>query len=231
MKRLLHTIVVLTILASPVSAQNAPVIVELYTSQGCSSCPPADEMMQVLADRDDVIPLSLHVDYWDYIGWKDEFAAPQNAERQRAYAAHAGRRSVYTPEMIINGVTDIVGAKPMEVSMAIAKHKEMPSPVQVDLTRSGDTVAIHARSRVGATGPTTVQMLRYVPAREARITRGENSGRSLTYINVTQNWQVLGQWDGQDPLVMQVQAPGGEPVVVIVQAVGPGAILGAARLR
>ena len=85
--------------ALPVAAEQRPVVVELYTSQGCSSCPPADVMFNELAERDDVIVIALHVDYWDYIGWKDEFGDPAHADRQRAYANTAGRRSIYTPEM------------------------------------------------------------------------------------------------------------------------------------
>ena len=89
--------------SSAAMAQQQPVVVELYTSQGCSSCPPADAMFAELKDRKDVIAIALHVDYWDYIGWKDEFGHPAHADRQRAYAAKAGRRSIYTPEMVVHG--------------------------------------------------------------------------------------------------------------------------------
>ena len=100
-------------LAIPATAQENPVVVELFTSQGCSSCPPADALMHDLAAREDVIPLALHVDYWDYIGWKDPFGNPAHADRQRAYAAAGNRRTIYTPEMVVGGVTDIVGTQPM----------------------------------------------------------------------------------------------------------------------
>ena len=137
MKRLIKAIVASVLLVAPAWAENAPVVVELYTSQGCSSCPPADVLFHEIADRDDVIALALHVDYWDYIGWKDEFAHPSHADRQRAYATVAGRRSIYTPEMIVNGETDIVGAKPMQLSEAIAMHRQRPVKVAVNVSREG----------------------------------------------------------------------------------------------
>lgn len=231
MKRLLLTIAGCWIGAVPLAADTSPVVVELFTSQGCSSCPPADALMEKLAERDDVIPLSLHVDYWDYIGWKDEFADPRNADRQRAYAAEAGRRSIYTPEMVINGVTDIVGAKPMELSEAIAEHKEIKSPVVLRLERRGDTVEITAERVDDRTGPMVVQLVRYQPARESQITRGENAGRTIQYVNVTEGWQELQTWDGSEPLALTAQAPGAHPVVVLVQGANAGPILAAARLR
>lgn len=231
MKRLFLIMAACWMSASPLSAQSSPVVVELFTSQGCSSCPPADELMAILAEREDVIPLSLHVDYWDYIGWKDEFAHPRNAERQRAYAAEAGRRSIYTPEMVINGVTDIVGAKPMELSEAIAKHKLIPSPVDLEVVRQGDKVEIRAEMREARSGRMVVQVLRYQSARKSKITRGENAGRTIVYVNVTEDWQALGAWDGQAPLVMTVDAAGDHPVVVLVQGENAGPIYAAARLR
>lgn len=230
MKHILYSIAALGLFLAPVYAQNGPVVVELYTSQGCSSCPPADQMMEVLAERDDVIALSLHVDYWDYIGWKDEFADPNHAKRQRAYAAEAGRRSVYTPEMIVNGVSDIVGAKPIELAMAIEKHKSTAHKVAIDLTRNGDALTISARLLDQAQDAMTVQVLRYQPQRSANITRGENAGRSIRYVNVAQDWQIVSAWDGAAPFYSEVAVPGTLPVVVLVQQGASGPILGAAKL-
>jgi hypothetical protein len=213
-------------------AENVPVVVELFTSQGCSSCPPADEMMTMLTAREDIIALSLHVDYWDYIGWKDEFADPAHAERQRAYAAVAGRRSVYTPEMIVNGQSDIVGAKAMELAMAIEKHKEGARWVLVDLkSREGDVVQVDVTALRDDLRPMDVVMLRYQPTRIARITRGENAGRTLEYLNVAEDWQLLARWDGRAPLSVEANAPGAHPVVVLVQEIDHGPIRGAARLH
>ncbi|WP_415920202.1 DUF1223 domain-containing protein [Tateyamaria sp. SN6-1] len=219
-----------TALTSTVAVAQSPVVVELFTSQGCSSCPPADALLHDLAERDDVIALALHVDYWDYIGWKDEFADPAYAKRQRGYAIEAGRRSVYTPQMIINGETDIVGARPMELSKVIADHLKQPSPVDLNVTRDGDRVRIQATA-TDASAPYIVQMVRYTPAREARITRGENAGHTLTYANVSEGWKILTQWDGTVALDLTADAPGDKPVVVLIQMGPHGPIEAAAQLR
>ncbi|MEO0765582.1 MAG: DUF1223 domain-containing protein [Pseudomonadota bacterium] len=216
-------------LSTPVAAQS-PVVVELFTSQGCSSCPPADKLMHDLAKRDDVIALALHVDYWDYIGWKDEFADPANSDRQRGYAIEAGRRSVYTPQMIINGTTDIVGARPMELSKAIADHSTQTSQVTLSAMRDGDVVRIAAKS-AGRSAGMLIHMLRIQPERTARITRGENAGHTLTYANVTEDWKILREWDGATDLELETQASGDAPVVVLVQMGRHGPILAAAQIR
>lgn len=217
--------------ATSAVAQDHAVVVELYTSQGCSSCPAADALLHELSDRDDVIALALHVDYWDYIGWKDPFANPAHAERQRAYAAAAHRRSIYTPEMVINGQTDIVGAKPMELAKAISEHAQQVPRVGLDVTRDGENLNIAARVLTTIDGPMIVQMLRYSPRGVTEIKRGENAGKTIEYTNIVEDWQVLGTWDGVEPLSIEAPAPGDKPAVVIIQAENAGAILAAARLK
>ena len=219
----------LSSLGLPVVAQS-PVVVELFTSQGCSSCPPADKLLHELAQRNDVIPLALHVDYWDYIGWKDEFSHPDYAKRQRGYAMQAKRRSVYTPQMIVNGVTDIVGARRMELSKAIAHHADLPSRVELSVNRSGSEILINAQP-TNVDGPLIVRMLRYTPQRSAHITRGENAGHTMLYANVTENWTVLAEWDGTTALALTSVVEGDKPVVVLVQQDQHGPILAAVRLR
>lgn len=219
----------LSSLGLPVMAQS-PVVVELFTSQGCSSCPPADKLLHELAQRNDVIPLALHVDYWDYIGWKDEFSHPDYAKRQRGYAMQAKRRSVYTPQMIVNGVTDIVGARRMELSKAIAHHADLPSRVELSVNRSGSEILINAQP-TNVDGPLIVRMLRYTPQRSAHITRGENAGHTMLYANVTENWTVLAEWDGTTALALTTVVEGDKPVVVLVQQDQHGPILAAVRLR
>lgn len=218
-------------LVTPLRAQENPVVVELYTSQGCSSCPAADALLHELAERDDVIALALHVDYWDYIGWKDPFGHPAHAERQRAYAAQGNRRSIYTPEMVVQGVTDIVGAKPMKLAKAIAEHARVASKVRLDLARDGDTLRISARTLSGPQGDMTVHMLRYSPLETTQIKRGENAGKTLKYANVVEGWTVLGTWDGASPLSMTAPVKGAKPTVVIIQSRDAGPIMAAARLR
>ena len=217
--------------AAPASAQSTPVVVELYTSQGCSACPPADKMLHELAKRDDVIPLALHVDYWDYIGWKDEFASPAHTERQKAYAAAMGSRSVYTPQMIVNGSDSIVGAKAMQLSEAILEHAMQPRAVELTLQRAGDVLTIRAAMIEGAASEDMiVQVVRYTPSRSVQITRGENAGHTMHYANVVSALDIVAEWDGSDGLDMTTPVSGNDPVAVLVQKVGHGKIVAAARL-
>lgn len=206
-----------------------PVVVELYTSQGCSACPPADEMMHALAERDDVIALALHVDYWDYIGWKDVFARPEHAERQRGFAARAGKNMVYTPQMVIDGVAHVVGNKPVRVTEILMKHAEAPDPVAVSVARDGDAVTIRAQGRVSET--VDVHLVRFVRKQSVAITRGENRGKTISYANVVRDWSVLTQWSGRSPLELRVALSDDLPLAVLIQHPDHGAILGAAALR
>lgn len=211
------------------SAQSGPVVIELYTSQGCSSCPPADAMLHDLAKRDDVIALALHVDYWDYIGWVDMFANPQFTARQHAYARAANSATVYTPQMVIGGVDHVIGSRPVQVMETVQAHSRAANPVAVSLTRSGDNVQINAQP--GGDGDYVVQLVRYTPQETVEIRRGENAGRNLSYANIVRSWETIGQWDGRSAFSMVAQAPGAEPVVVIVQHASNGPIVGAAQLR
>ena len=236
MKPLIYPVLAaFSLLAAPLQAeQDQPVVVELFTSQGCSSCPAADEMLAELADREDIIALALHVDYWDYIGWEDPFGDPAHAERQRGYAAVGGRRSVYTPELIVQGETDIVGAKPMKLMDAVERHAEAAPQVALTLARSGETLEIEAAPLTDANGPMQVHMLRYSPRERTKVTRGENAGHVMEHSNVVRGWQVLADWDGSAPLSLTAKTKGDLPVVVIVQRQepgGPGAILAAARIK
>ena len=216
----------------PVWAQSNPVVVELFTSQGCSSCPPADALLQELTTRDDVIPLALHVDYWDYIGWKDEYADPAHTARQRAYARYGGRKMIYTPQMIVNGQQDVVGARALELAELIALHRAAAQNVSVQVERRGDMLTIRAPQPAEPVGGALiVQLVRYTPLRKAHITRGENAGLELDYVNIVDGWTVLGQWDGTGPFAMQVELDGDRPAVVLIQREGPGAIVAAARVR
>ena len=226
--------IVATLLAwgLPAHAQSQPVVVELFTSQGCSSCPPADKFMHELAARDDVIALALHVDYWDYIGWKDKFASPRNTARQKAYAVAAGRRSVYTPQMIIDGGDHVVGNHPMDVAELVRAHSERPRSVSLRVTRLGnDRMRIELAPRGPVSGPMMVHLVRYRPEETVDITRGENAGKRISYANIVSEWTVLGEWDGAAPLRIEADIPGKMPTVVLVQKKGPGLIEAAARLR
>ncbi len=231
MRRLIPTIAILmTGFAGSVAlAQDNPVIVELFTSQGCSSCPPADEMLQELARMDGVIPLALHVDYWDYIGWADHFALPQFTKRQQDYAVAAGEQTVYTPQLIVGGLDAVVGADAMAVMDHIRNHAASPTGVSLDLTREGSVLRIHATG--AAEGPLRVQLVRYDPSETVSIERGENAGHTLKYVNIVTSWDVVGEWQGGADYSLEVPIMGAEPVVVILQQPGPGRIMAAAELR
>lgn len=218
--------------AGPGLAQDGRVVVvELYTSQGCSSCPPADAYLAQLAAEPGVIALALHVDYWDYIGWTDQFASPQFTLRQKAYARAEGHRTIYTPQIIVNGVERVEGAQPDQVQGDIRAHQAQATPVDLSVTRQGDQVAISASADQALPGPVKVQLVRYHPAETVTISYGENAGRTLDYRNIVTEWSVLGDWDGAAPLTMTAPARGDDPLVVILQAAGPGPILAAAELK
>ncbi|MFP4239449.1 DUF1223 domain-containing protein [Rhodosalinus sp.] len=220
----------LTLIATAAWTTERGVVVELFTSQGCSACPPADELLADLAEREGVIALALHVDYWDYIGWKDSFAQPRFTQRQKAYARANHDRSVFTPQIIVGGQDRVMGAKAMKVMDLIAAHAQTPQPVSLSLVRDEGRLTV-ALSAERAMGPADVQLVRYRPSSNVHIKRGENAGRTFDYANVVTDWKVLGRWDGQAPLRLRVEAEGDSPVVVIVQEAGHGRVLAAARLR
>lgn len=207
------------------------VVVELYTSQGCSSCPPADALMETLVTQPGVIALALHVDYWDYIGWKDTFALARFTDRQKAYARAAGEKMIYTPQMIVGGTERIIGTEAGELAAAISRRAALPAPVALHLTRSGDVLEIRATADKPLTRPVRVQVVRYLPQQTVEIVGGENAGQIVTYSNIVTDWQVVGEWPGTAPLEMSVAATGMDPLVVILQHEGPSDIVAAASLR
>lgn len=214
---------------SPEVATNG-VVVELYTSQGCSSCPPADAFLAELAGAQHVIALALHVDYWDYIGWEDEFAHAAFTERQKSYARVAKSRMIYTPQMIVGGVDRVEGNAPDAVVKLIGKHLAAARPVTLSVERRGDVLVIRAEADPPLSAGAEVQLVRYLPEATVAIERGENAGLTVTYRNIVTGWDKIGDWPGTAPLEMQAAVPQDEPVVVIVQEPGPAAILAAAQL-
>jgi len=218
-------------LASVAAVQAEPVVVvELYTSQGCSSCPPADEFVAMLASDPRILPLALHVDYWDYIGWADSFAQAKFTDRQRAYAKAAGSRTIYTPQLIIGGADRIEGFAPQETAERLRAHLNSETPVRLTVTREGNMLVIRAEADPPLDEAVRVQLVRYTPAKTVMIERGENAGRTITYTNIVTSWQRLEDWSGQAPLELRMPYDGGEPGAVIVQADGPAAILAAVRI-
>ncbi len=208
-------------------------VLELFTSQGCSSCPPADRLLGSLARKPDVVAVSLPVDYWDYIGWKDTLASPAFTARQKAYAVALGGRQIYTPATIVNGLSDAIGSDAAAIERAIAatRGRDNALSLHIKLVDTGRRLAIEVPA--GAGGPAGVFLLKILRARTVHIGRGENAGRSVTYVNVVRAIEQLGEWTGAR-VTFETAAPRGddEGYVVLVQRGSPdrpGAILAAAK--
>lgn len=212
-------------------AQADPVVVELYTSQGCSSCPPADALLAELAENEDVIALALHVDYWDFIGWPDTFAQSAFGERQKDYARQAGARSVFTPHMVVGGTQHIAGARPMALVDQVRAQLEAPSWVRFSQASSLEGPVVMGMTEAAFDAPVDLILVTYVEKETVAIAHGENAGRTITYTHIVQDWRALQEWDGAETLTLRL--PEGESDVhrvLLAQAKGPGAILGALRL-
>ena len=204
------------------------VLVELFTAQGCPACPPADAFLKQLTQEPGVIPLALHVDYWNYMGWQDTFAQDQFSNRQRRYAKTEAERMVYTPQMIIAGTARVKGYDQAKARAEIARAR---SDVTLTLRRIGDEIVISATPNTAISGDFVVDLVRYRPQSVVVIERGENGGREGEYHNIVTEWLTLGQWNGQDPLIMRARAAGDAPVVVVVQRKGPAEVVAAAVLK
>lgn len=223
---------VLALVAAALPAQaGGPVVVELFTSQGCSACPPADALLAELADRPGIIALALHVDYWDYLGWADSFASPAFSKRQRSYAKAFGERMVYTPQIVVQGRVGIVGSRTEEIEAAIAAAAAEPLPVTVSLTAQEDGVAVVLDPASGPVGEASVSYMVYAEPQTVRIGRGENTGLDLTYRNVVRSWMMLGRWHGEPVRWVVPRPQDALGVAVLVQDPETRAILGAAMHR
>jgi len=212
-----------------------PVVVELYTSQGCSSCPPADALLGRLAHRADVLALSLPVTYWDMLGWKDTLASKSNTARQKAYASAMGRGGVYTPQMIVDGVNDVVGSRVRAVDSAIAaREADMQAvPVHVRLT-PGEVHVDVGGVKDKPVKDATIWMFRILPSVTVKIGAGENGGRTVTYSNIVRAVQAIGVWKGKPvSLDLPREAVGSaarDGIAIVVQQNGYGRILGASAI-
>ncbi|MCB1358600.1 MAG: DUF1223 domain-containing protein [Maritimibacter sp.] len=208
-------------------------LVELYTSQGCSSCPPADAMIAELAQRDDVLPLALHVDYWDYIGWADGFARAQHTKRQKAYARMVHSTSIYTPQIVVEGTDQVIGVKPMKLADLIAIHRSELTPVAIDVEFDGDTIRVRCAPEAGRDLPRNinVDLVHFTETETVEILHGENAGKTISYANIVTGWDRVGSWDGDGEFAFSAELPQDGPLALVIQAAGPGEVLGAFRLR
>lgn len=208
-----------------------PVVVELFTSQGCASCPPADDLLAEMAENPAILPLALHVDYWDYLGWQDHMAHPDFTRRQKAYAHAAGEKMVYTPQAIVAGQARMVGSDAQGLMAAVMAAMQSAPQVTLALSPAGEGRAtIRAESAADLAAPVEVALVRYLPEKVVEIGHGENAGLTMRYVNIVTAWIPLGQWDGAAPLALDVDLPGDDAAAVILQQGGPGAVIAAARL-
>ena len=209
------------------NAQPRPVVVELFTSQGCSSCPPAEAYVGKLSARSDVLALSFHVDYWDDLGWRDRFALAQSAERQNIYARNLRRSSVYTPQLVVDGRDDHVGSDGRAVATALSENRD-GVPVGVSVRDAEVLVEIGAQPGVP---PSDVMFVAYLRHAVSAIGRGENAGRTLDEFNIVRDIRTLGLWKGQvETFHVPVSSlpPDATNVAVLVQPSGQAPIIGAA---
>ena len=218
------------------SAQTRAVL-ELFTSQGCSSCPPADKLLGELAADPNIVALSLPIDYWDYLGWRDTLANPAHSARQRAYARARGDGQVYTPQIVVNGSADALGSDQGAIERAIVQtdHKTGVMSLPVVLAVNNGTLDVSVSGGDKAPAASEVWLCPLAKAVPVAIGRGENRGRTITYHNVVRNWLKLGalsaaQSNWNVPIA-QIKAEGIDAAAVMVQEGShdrPGIILGAA---
>jgi len=205
-----------------------PVLVELFTSQGCNACPPADAYLADLARRDDVIALSMHVDYWDYLGWRDPFAREACVVRQKAYRDALGTRMVYTPQMVVQGAAEAVGSDRAAVEALIREARTRAPGARLEIETAGTALSVVLQPGPDRRGG-TLWVARYRRSAPVEITRGENAGRHIRYHNVVEAMMPLAAWEGQAPLEMSLPAPGaGQGVAVWLQHGQAGPILAVA---
>lgn len=220
----------------PVTKNTTPVLIELFTSQGCSSCPPADALLNQLRNEPNLITLSFSVDYWNYLGWRDTLSSPENSERQRDYALARGDGRVYTPQIVVDGIMHVNGANEAAVEMAVRKTSRRLKDVKVPMTMKAEgnslVVDISAAPETSDMREGTVWLAVAKDKETVAITRGENRGKKITYSHPVRELTPIGIWKGE---AMTLRLPlkelhtiGGECLVAMLQVEGSGPVLGAA---
>ena len=221
--------------AGPRAATDGPWLVELFTSQGCNSCPPANVFLGELARRPDIVALSFHVDYWDYIGWKDLFATRATTDRQRAYARVLKQRYVYTPEMVVEGRAHDTGREPAAIerllSGARGRAARRATPALTRTADGGLGIALEAFALDGQ--PADVLLALYDRRHAVPVASGENQGRLVETVNVVRRLDNLGAWNGMAATwtVADADLQPGRGAAVIVQRADHGPVLGCNKLE
>jgi hypothetical protein len=217
------------LLCSAALAHATPAVVELFTSEGCSSCPPAEAYIGELAQRGDVLALTFHVDYWDDLGWRDRFALPAAVQRQRVYAKNLGLSSVYTPQAMVDGRQNFVGSDRSSIGKALARAR---NGAAIDLSFHEDELRVDLAAQEAA-AESEVLLVAYRRSAVSPIARGENAGRTLREFNVVREFRSLGRWRGQKQQYrwpISSLPPDTTDVAVLVQGLGQAPIIGAASI-
>ncbi len=213
-----------------------PVVAELFTSQGCSSCPPADGIFSNLARQKEIISLTYHVDYWDYLGWRDTLGGAEYSQRQYDYAHSRGDMNVYTPQAIINGGKHVVGSKKSDVDTAVRAARNSASAAWVDfeMEHHGSDLTVKLPDFAGA-GEATLWLLAVASSVEVKIERGENAGKTVSYDNVVRKMLPAGMWKGEAAKIMVPRSttlpPDCDSCVALLQQGKVGPVIGAVRLN
>jgi hypothetical protein len=210
--------------AAPVA--DSPVVLELFTSQGCSSCPPADDLLTELSSDPSLLPLSFHIDYWDNLGWKDVFSSPENSKRQWNYAHSIGMSSVFTPQLIVDGKTSVVGSHVWDVRSAIAAARKDSHSVRLKLAPQSSRFVLNIDN--GSSGSVELWEIRFKTRATTDVKRGENGGRTMASVNnVTGIKKLDMKTDTQSFEIASLDGTD-DGIAVIAQAPGQGEILGSA---
>jgi hypothetical protein len=243
MKKIFGAAAAILVFASLANAQNvAPVkpraVIELFTSQGCSSCPPADKLLGEIGKDPSIITITLPVDYWDYLGWKDTLAHSAYSNRQKVYANMRSDRQVYTPQAVINGSAHAIGSERQAIDKAIASTRDHAATLSIgiDIKKATNGFDVALPAHTGGVKQGVIWALPYANAREVKIGRGENSGRSIIYTNVALKLTPIGSWNGE-ALSLSIPAsslpPDADGLIVLLQSgtdKKASQILGAAKL-
>ncbi|MEE9453915.1 MAG: DUF1223 domain-containing protein [Paracoccaceae bacterium] len=231
--RLLQLFTLLVSLLSPITSHaGSTVVVELFTSQGCSSCPPADALLRDLSREDkNIIALGWHVDYWDYLGWKDQFSKPEHTSRQAGYRDRWNLRTLYTPQMVIHGETQIVGSHARKARAAIRGFQAESAMIDMRVQVQNGRAQVRISPLVNNLPTADILLVHVTPEAHSDIARGENAGKNIVYVNVVQDMSRLASWDGKTAIDVTGLDISTGAYILLVQAKNHGPILGAVNLR
>ena len=217
----------------PATVADYPVVLELFTSEGCNSCPPADALLGQLAQQHDLLPLAFHIDYWDYPGWKDPYSSKFATARQSAYGRVLDVM-VYTPQMVVDGARDAIGSDEAAVKLAIEAERARPKLKLAVLRDERGELKVAIPTGEGQSAPSSVYEALFDSSHVTRVGRGENSGRTLTEFNIVRDWRKIGEWSGADTelsLDLGPQSSDFDACAIILQEGDNGPIRGATAFR